>query len=177
MEDIEVPTEHLHEGIHEKAEEGKDRWSMYLAISTAMMAVFAALASLMAGHHSNEALIEQIKASDQWAYYQAKGIKYEITQSILLNSTGKSTESLAEINNKQAKYKTEQEAIKEKAQEAEKESKLHLDKHVTFARSVTSFQIAIAVSAIAILARKKFLWYFGLVLSVIGAVLFAMGFL
>ena len=29
----------------------------------------------MAGHHSNEAMIEQIQASDHWGYYQAKGIK------------------------------------------------------------------------------------------------------
>ena len=175
MEDIEVPTEHLHEGIQEKAEESKDRWTLYLAISTALMAVFAALGSLMAGHHSNEALIEQIKSSDQWSYYQAKGIKYEITQSILLNSTDKNSAAMAEISAKQGKYKTEQQEIKDKAEEAEKVSELHLQKHITFARSVTSFQIAIAVSAIAILARKKFLWYFGLVLSVIGAVLFAMG--
>src|SRR5665811_236691 len=78
MEDIEVPTEYLHDEINERAKEGKG-WLLYLAISTAFMAVLAAIAGLMAGHYSNEALIEQIKASDQWAYYQAKGIKAEIT--------------------------------------------------------------------------------------------------
>ncbi|NJE11498.1 DUF4337 family protein, partial [Thermococcus sp. MAR1] len=79
MEEIEVPTEHLHETIKEKAEAlGEGNWLMGVAISTALMAVFAALGSLFAGHHSNEALIEQIHASDQWAYYQAKGIKAEI---------------------------------------------------------------------------------------------------
>lgn len=76
MEEIEVPTEHLHETIHEKV--GEAGWFRYVAISTALMAVFAAFSSLMAGHHSNEALIDQIKASDQWSYFQAKGIKGEI---------------------------------------------------------------------------------------------------
>ncbi|MDQ2720133.1 MAG: DUF4337 domain-containing protein, partial [Bacteroidota bacterium] len=89
MEEIEVPTEHLQEAVKEKAEEAsKDalgKWIMYVAISTALIAVFAAIAGLMAGHHSNEALIEQIKASDQWAYYQAKGIKAEIL-SLQVNS-------------------------------------------------------------------------------------------
>ena len=175
MEDIEVPTEHLDENIREKAEESKDKWTLYLAISTAIMAVFAALGSLMAGHHSNEALIGQIRASDNWAYYQAKGIKYEITQSILLNNANPSVQATREINARQDKYKTDQEESKKKAEEAEKDSEMHLKKHITFARAVTSFQIAIAVSAIAILAKRKFLWYFGLALSVIGVALFAMG--
>src|SRR5579863_5189645 len=108
MEDIEVPTEHLHEHIHEKAEENRDRWSLYVAISTAFMAVFAALGSLMAGHHSNEALIEQIKASDQWALYQAKGIKYEIAQSIIHQSAVANAETPTELTEKQNKYKTDQ---------------------------------------------------------------------
>ena len=82
MEDIEIPTEHLHEAIKEKVEEhsgGEGNKSiLYIAISTALMAVFAAIAGLLAGHHSNEALIEQVKASDQWAWYQAKTIKVAI---------------------------------------------------------------------------------------------------
>ena len=67
MTEIEIPTEHLHEHINEAAHEGKDKWSMLVAISTAFMAVFAAIGGLLAGHHSNEALIAQVKASDQWA--------------------------------------------------------------------------------------------------------------
>jgi hypothetical protein len=177
MEDIEVPTEHLHEHIKEGAEENKDRWSLYVAISTAFMAVFAALGSLMAGHHSNEALIQQIKASDQWAYYQAKGIKYEITESIVHQSTSNNAEPPAELVAKQKKYKTDQEAIQDKAKEAENDSKLHLEKHVTLARSVTLFQISIALSAIAMLTRRKFMWYLSLALSLGGVCLFSMGLL
>ena len=82
MEEIEVPTEHLHETIEEEVEEAvkknERKGGMLIAISTALMAVFAAMASLLAGHHSDEAVIEQIRASDQWAFYQAKGIKDEI---------------------------------------------------------------------------------------------------
>src|ERR1700730_7632646 len=110
MEDIEVPTEHLHEEINEHAKEGK-RWSLYLAISTAFMAVLAAIAGLMAGHYSNEALIEQIKASDQWAYYQAKGIKAEIA------ALGPLKDSI-----QVKRYKTEQQSIKEIAEDFQKKS-------------------------------------------------------
>jgi hypothetical protein len=78
MEEIEVPTEHLHEEIQEKAEEQKEKWILYVALSTAFMAVLAAVAGLLAGHHANEALIERVKASDQWNFYQSKNLKQEI---------------------------------------------------------------------------------------------------
>lgn len=80
MEDVEIPTEHLHEKIQEKSEEMHNAcgWFRFVAISTALMAVFAAISGLIAGHYSNEALIDQIQTSDQWSFYQAKGIKAEI---------------------------------------------------------------------------------------------------
>ena len=165
MEDIEVPTEHLHEQIHEHAKEGK-RWSLYLAISTAFMAVLDAIAALMAGHYSNEALIQQIKASDQWAYYQAKGIKAEIAA---LNPV-KDTVRIE-------KYKTEQQTIKEVAEDFQKKSEVYLDKHIILSRAVTLFQIAIAVSAISILTGRRVLWYFAILLSLTGIVFFIGSFL
>jgi hypothetical protein len=160
MEEIEVPTEHLHEAINEHAKEGK-RWSLYLAISTAFMAVLAALAALMAGHYSNEALIEQIKASDQWSYYQAKGIKAEI-------ASLSPTKDIIKIE----KYKTDQQSIKGIAQDFEKRSNVYLDQHVILSRAVTMFQIAIAISAISILTGRRWLWYFAILISLIGIVFF-----
>lgn len=169
MEEMEVPTEHLSDEINEKAEELKreKKWSFYVAISTALMAVLAAVSSLMAGHHSNEALIERVIASDQWNYYQAKGIKAEIL--------ARTSRDVAD-SNKLKQYANDQQKIKEDAQEHEKESKMHLDKHVILARSVTLFQIAIAISAISILTEKKYLWFLSILLTIIGAVFFVTDF-
>ena len=172
MEEIEIPTEHLHETIHEHAEEeshggghGHEKgWSMYVAISTAIIAVLAAITGLMAGHHSNEAMMAQIKSSDQWAFYQAKGIKAEIKTLEVMN--GKADPTAVD------KYKKEQEEIKEKAQKLQEESEAHLSKHVVLARSVTFFQIAIAISAIAILTKRKSLWYLSLAIAAAGAFFF-----
>jgi midasin (ATPase involved in ribosome maturation) len=179
MEDIEVPTEHLHESIKEKLEEkmeghgNKESWSMYLAISTALMAVFAAIGSLFAGHHSNEALIAQIKSSDTWAHYQAKSIKYQIATVLKEVKAGKGESG--QVDDKLEGYKKDQEELKIEAEKTEKESAYHLAKHVTLARSVTIFQISIAVSAIAMLTQRKFLWYGSMVFSIVGVVLFIMG--
>lgn len=175
MEEMEVPTEHLSEEIKEKAEEGREKWAMYVAITTALMAVFAALGSLMAGHHSNEALISQIKASDQWSYYNTKGIKYEISQATILQHAAVNAEPPAEVKERRDKFKADQADIMEKAKESEKESERHLEKHSILAKSVTLFQISIAISAIAMLTKKKFLWYFSLILSIVGVLFFVSG--
>ncbi|GAC1396145.1 MAG: hypothetical protein NVSMB63_16570 [Sediminibacterium sp.] len=170
MEEIEVPTEHLHETIHEKVKEaGEAGWFKFVAISTALMAVFAAISGLMAGHYSNEALIEQIQASDQWSYYQAKGIKAEVKALQVKNGIADPAAA--------TKYKTEQEEIKKEAEKFQQESKFHLDKHVILAQSVTLFQIAIAISAISILTKKKPLWIGSLLITLIGLGFFLSGFI
>ena len=173
MEEIEVPTEKLHETIEEKVEEAvkesEKGWSMYVAISTALIAVLAAISALLAGHHSDEALIEQIKASDQWSYYQAKGIKAEIQGFAV--SMGKADQSAVD------KYKSDQADIKKEAQDHSDESAAHLEAHKKLAKAVTMFQIAIAISAIAILTRKKFLWFTSMGLALVGIWFFILGLL
>ncbi len=171
MEELEVPTEPLQEEINDKAgelfREKENKWTLFVAISTALMAVLAALGSMYSGHQSNEALIMQIKASDQWAYYQSKGIKSEIRKLLPASENVKSPEATAK----------EQEAIKIIAENDEKESEAHLQRHVTFSRSVTLLQVAVAISAISIITRKRFLWYAGMAVAIGGATFFIMGLL
>ncbi len=179
MEEIEIPTEHLHEEIQEKAaEEKKEKWILLVALSTAFMAVLAAIAGLMAGHHANEALIERVKASDQWSFYQSKNLKEEIAVSTDKILHTLSTKPVTEDNSQTiARYEKEKGEIKKAAEEAEKSSEEHLGKHVPLATAVTAFQIAIAISAIAILTRRKKLWYGGMLLTVIGICFLIMGLL
>ena len=170
MDEIDIPTEHLHETILEKtAESNESGWFKFVAISTAFMAVFAAISGLMAGHYSNEALIDQIQASDQWSYYQAKGIKAEVNA---LQVTG-GIANQASVS----KYKKEQEEIRQEAEKLQGESKILLAKHVKLASAVTLFQIAIAISAISMLTRKKSLWIASLIISMFAVVFFIAGFI
>jgi hypothetical protein len=185
-EEIEIPTEHLHEQIEEGAEEKRERWTLYLALSTAFMAVLAAFAGLLAGHHANEALVERMKASDQWNFYQSKNLKQEIAvntdmilQAVGAAKTGQTAAaSLAVDHSKDiARYDKEKAEIKKQAEESEAVSEAHLAKHVPLARAVTAFQIAIAISAIAVLTRRKILWYAGLGLTAIGIFFLIVGIL
>ena len=78
-EEIEIETKDLQETIeelhHERAEREeeakKSAWTKYIAMSTAVLAVFAAIGALQGGAKVNEAMILQIRASDKWNEYQS----------------------------------------------------------------------------------------------------------
>jgi len=155
-------------GLSQQHAEEANLWGNRLG--TAILAVFAALSSLVAGHHANEALIEQIQASDQWAYYQAKGIKAAVLESKIETLQALSKQTSVKDEEKVKGYKKEQKEIEEQAKEKEKSSSAHLSAHNILAKAVTVFQIAIAVSAISVLTRRKWLWYGSGVLGLIGLI-------
>src|SRR3954464_8382462 len=150
MEAPEVPTEHLHEHIHEHAHGTKIKWVMGVALSSALLAAFAAVSALMAGHHVNEAMIEQIRSSDQWNFYQAKGVKAAVLGSKIELLQGLEKEPSEKDKEKLAEYKKEQEEIMKDAKEKEHASHHHLSTHVMFAASVTFFQVAICIGATSV---------------------------
>lgn len=178
-EEIEVPVEHLHETIHEAAAEGPRHggagFNMQVALSTAILAVIAAVAALLAGHAANEAVLEQIEASDQWNHYQSKSIKDTVLSSktALLVAFNKQVDQ--KDRNKLAEYKRDMEDIKLKAEAKEAQSARHMQEHVVLARGVTFFQIAIALAAIAVLTKKRPLWMGSLALGIVGAFFFVRG--
>lgn len=176
-EEIEVPTEHLHEKMEEELEEAKHErgWISRVAVSSAVLAVAAAITALLASHHSDEAILEEMRATDQWSYFQAKGIKAALNDSAIeqLQVDGKAIPP-ARLE-KQAAYKKETSEIQEKAREFDESSESHMKHHVWLARGVTAFQIAIAMGAIAVLARRPRLWWLSLALGGIGGVFFLMG--
>jgi hypothetical protein len=176
MEEIEVPTEHLHEHMHHEAHESHDRWIALVALASAITAVLAAIAALLAGGHANEAMIEQIRSSDKWAYYQAKGIKASLLASKmeLLSEMGREKPT-AKDEEKLVEYKKQQDDIQKEAQELEQASRAHFLRHEIFARGVTLFQVAIALAAIAVLTRRRRFFYLSLGFVLIGGVFLVQG--
>jgi negative regulator of sigma E activity len=166
MEEAEVPLEHLHEHTHEMAKHSGEAWISWVALSTAILAVLAAIASLLSGENANEAMINQIEASDQWSYYQAKSIKAAVldAKAAFTGAPDQADES------KRARYEKEQDEIKSEAEQKQAAAKSYFHRHVVFARGVTMFQIAIAIAAISALTRKRSFWVVSLVFGAAGCV-------
>lgn len=167
MEEQEAPLEDVHEEIHHHAEHARERWVMGVALTTALLAAVAAIASLLSGDHVNDAVLEQMKAADTWNYFQAEGIKSaELeTRGELLSENGKPLDA---IQKKIAEYKVRRAALSKDAEELEASVDQHMTRHHKFAKSVTWSQIAIAISAIAVLTRQKWFWLVGLGFGVAG---------
>src|SRR5215469_3787459 len=164
MEEAEVPLEHLHEQVKESAEHSREAWISWVALSTAILAVLAAIAGLLSGQYANEAMINQIEASDQWSYYQAKSIKASVLDA-KMSLAGTANES---DRSKYDRYEKEQEEIKSEAERKEAAAKSNFHKHEVFARGVTMFQIAIAIAAISALTRKRSFWLVSLIFGALG---------
>ncbi len=172
MDEIENFSEKIHEQSNEHAHhilsEGKEKWVLYVALSTALIAVLAAVAGLLAGNHADEAMLAQMRSSDQWAFYQAKGIKTELLASSnkILLAMGKTPAPADTVKIKA--NKKEQAKIMEEAKAFQKESDEHGVKHSILAKAVTLFQVAIAIGAISIITKRKGLWLGSMGFAVIG---------
>jgi hypothetical protein len=175
-EEIEVPTEHLHEKMEEAAEHHRG-WIAKVALSSALLAVAAAISALLAGHHANEAMLEQMQATDQWAFYQAKGIKASVVRSKLELLDALQKPISADDQARVGTYEREQKEIEEKGHELEHSSEKHMAHHGSLAIAVTIFQIAIAMGAISVLARRPKLWFVSLGLGAAGLVFLVQGLL
>jgi hypothetical protein len=171
MEEAEVPLEPLHEHIHHHAEHSGAPWISWVALSTAILAVLAATASLLSGKHANQAMMSQIQASDQWSYFQAKSIKASVLDA-KMTLTETATEKDKE---KAAKYQEEQAEIRKEAELKEAEAKENFEKHEVFARGVTMSQIAIAIAAVSALTKRRRFWYVSLVFGLAGLVFLVLG--
>ena len=76
---------------------------------------------------------------------------------------------------KAAQYQEEQAEIKREAEHKQAEAKANFHKHEVFARSVTMFQIAIAIAAISALTKKRRFWFVSLVFGLAGVIFLVLG--
>ncbi len=173
MEEAEIPLEDLQEHTHHAAEHGGAPWISWVALSTAILAVLAAITGLLSGTRVNEAMMSQIESSDQWAYYQAKGIKASVLDA-KMSLSGSVNEGDRE---KAAKYSEEQAEIQKEARAKEAEAKRDFHQHEVFSRGVTMFQIAIAIAAISALTKRRKYWVVSLAFGGVGLAFLVLGFL
>ena len=172
----EVETDKLREAVQEELAREGGSFLRRIALTTAVLAAIAAIAALKAGSTANEALVLkteaarlQAEASDQWAYYQAKGIKLAVAQATEAPWQAQGKRPPADLLEREQRYAADQEEIKAKAEELEAESGHHMRRHGVLARAVTLFQIAIAVGAVAVLVRRKPFWFVSLAFGAAGA--------
>jgi hypothetical protein len=183
----EVDLDRVREAIDTELEREGGALLRAIALTTALLAALAAIASLLAGSTVNEALVLkseatrlQAQASDQWAYYQAKGIKSAIAASTAESYRAAGRAVPDSLAGAVTRYGRDQAAIADRARTLEKERDERdaeagalLGHHHHFAYSVALLQVAIALGAVAALTRRRAVWVFSSVLGVGGLLLLA----
>jgi len=181
---------HVH-GAHEHEMEHASHsgGSSSLAVATAILATVGAVFSYMGGYtqanaalFKNDAAIKKTEAANQWNFYQAKSSKQNMAEL--------SVELIVQPDKKQKyleaveRYKKEKEEIKARAEGLEKESldwdeqsEEQMHQHHRWAQATTSIQVSIALAAIALLTRRRWMEYMMYGLAAIGVGLGALAYL
>jgi hypothetical protein len=173
------------------AEEKKEAWLNYLALMTVILAVCATLSTFKGGGYSTRSVMSQSQASDEWAFYQSKSIKsymyqmqketlalklLEFSKSTPLETVNNYQDKIADYKKKIEKYEQEKTELQEKAKKLEAvrdESQKHSQ---AFGMAIIFLQIAILLSSIAALLKKKMVWYGGMATGLVGLFYFFDGF-
>lgn len=161
--------EHATQGGH--GDHGGGGMINQIAMFTAIIATIGAIYSYMggatqanAGLYKNDAAIKKTEASNQWNFYQAKSTKQSLAE-LAMNLTSREDDK-AKYAAKVERYEKEKAEIKAVAEKLEAEasewdhkSEEQMHQHHRWAQATTVLQVAIALAAIALLTKKKWLEY------------------
>jgi hypothetical protein len=175
LEELEA-REHAEHAEH--AAHGGDKLVAWVSMTIALLAVLSAVvgsletvASGQALAEKNEAVLAQSKASDSWAFYQAKSLKKHI-YGLAADQGGPNA---GKYRKAQADNAADESRIQDKAKALEKERDEHLklaetaeNRHHRLTIAATLLHMGIAISTIAIIARRRWPWLSSLVLGAAG---------
>jgi len=202
-EEIEVETTELQEAIDELHKERSEReatekatgWTKYIGLTTAILAVFAAVGALRSGSLINEAMIAQLKASDTWNEYQAAREKthlYTLQTNAIVDgalaypahdvsakkgrwSPKTAADRAKEYEGQVTKEESKAKDLSGKATKYEKEAEHLKHSHEQFASSVAFIQVAIALGAISALTKIRPVWLMSMAVGAAGLYLCVAG--
>ncbi len=170
-------------------EELKEKWITWVALTTTVLAVLAAIASLRASSYSTRVQLATTREADQWAFYQAKSIKEhgfalnrDVMAAVRLQEAKNpkaqkfAADKIKEYDAEAARYDKEKAEIKKNAEAIQKEQEIYQTKNGNFALAVMMLQIAIMCSAVGALIKKKIMWLLGLLLGGWGTFYLFLGF-
>lgn len=165
-EDVSALIKAIHEDRQAaKDKERRDAWTKYVSLMIVALAVITAYGSLKAGGYSSKVLLSQAKASDEWAFFQAKSIKRSLAE--METRTG-STEPNAEARQRADRYQKEQDeigALAKRYEDARDEAAKH---GPPLGTGIAALQIAIALASVCMITKRKSLWAASIFLGAAG---------
>jgi hypothetical protein len=151
-----------------------------LAVITAIIGSLESVNTAGAIIESNKATLFQAQASDQWNFYQAKGIKKRVDELTADQGGAGAAAAAAKAKSEaddQIKIQADARALEEKRDEARKTADLNEARHPKLTLAAAMLQISIAISTVAIITKKKWPWFGAMILGAVGVILSSLAFL
>ena len=157
-----------------------DAWTKWVALSTTILAVCAAFSTLKGGSFSTKTQLATVNAANKWAYYQAKSLKETSRETELAiittieaatpNPEAKSiaTAAMKKAESEIIRYEKEKAEIRKDAERLDAETSYNQARGGYFGLAIMFLQIAIMLSAISALMKKKSFWIIGLIAGSVG---------
>ena len=157
-----------------KEKERRESWTKYVSLMVVILAVATGIGSLKAGGFSTKVVLFQSRASDEWAYYQAKSVKQRIAEMEARLSTGaQAAAAEADI----ARYKKDQADSQARAKDLEAQRDGFARHGPDMGFGIALLQIAIALASVCLLTKRRSLWAVSGLLGLIGLVYLIHGYL
>ncbi len=156
------------EELHEHAEHAKQPFDKKVAATMAGIAAALAIVAVFGQLSATEELLSQQKASDQWAYSQAKNIRHYESEIALDVLTALKSDKVAAYKGNSERFRKEAEKIQEKAKEFEIESRVAGGKARRFHFGEIFLEIAIVFASIAILTKREIMWLVAVAGALVG---------
>lgn len=170
------------------AEEKKESWTQWVALTTTILAVCAAISSLKGGGYSTRVQLATTVEANTWAYYQSKSVKQnlaeleraqmEVAALEARSPDGKRTAEAARDRaaGEAKRYEEEKGKIKAEAEGLKREEEQNKRHGAAFGQAVMLLQIAITLSAVSALIKRPVMWWAGLAGGLAGLLYMANGF-
>jgi hypothetical protein len=166
----------------ELKQQASDRFTKRVALSVAVYAVVLAITALGGSNAMKDAMLHQMKASNLWAYYQAKSgreystkltlDRFDFDRSYLPKEVGdRADETVNRLKQEAERYGREKDEIKAQAEAREADRDLAMQRDPYFDYAEVLLQIAIVMASVAILSRSRPTWWISLVLAGLGSFL------
>ncbi|MGZ4822631.1 MAG: DUF4337 domain-containing protein [Terriglobales bacterium] len=164
--------------LHDVAHEARTREDKRIGLTMAVVAVLLAVTTMLGHRTHTESVLLQTRATDQWAYYQAKNIRAHMYEanSQLAGALAPQGQTLAEdFKTRGEKQRSEAENVRANAEKLEAETQATERKAAHYDLAEIFFEVAIVLCSISLLAGSGMYWRLSFISTLIGIVIAARG--
>jgi hypothetical protein len=153
-----------------------------VSLTMAVLAVLVAVVTLLGHRAHTEEVVLQAKASDQWAYYQAKNIREhedELFADLCNAVTSKDPAAMDKLHDKSTqeaeRYKHDKSEIQDDARKLEDEVAMERRRADRYDLSEVFLEIGLVITSITLLSGRRIFWYLGILFGAVGVLVGATG--